>query len=75
VGDDVVQAGSAFAYSQFLGSSLRHPIDMTGWGHIGALAMVAAVTGTVWLYVRLVETPKPCSTVDSLAPDGDKQTS
>jgi Gpi18-like mannosyltransferase len=67
------QVGSALAYSQFLGSSLRNPIDMTGWDHIGALAMIAAMIGVVWLYVRLVETPEKRSTVDSLAPDGDKQ--
>jgi Gpi18-like mannosyltransferase len=52
------QAGSALAYSQFLGNSLLHPIGMAGWDHIGAVAMIAAVAGSVWLYVRLVETPR-----------------
>ena len=52
------QLGSALAYSQFLGSSLRSPINMTGWDHIGAVAMIVAVTGTAWFYFRSIKAPE-----------------
>ena len=54
----LLQAGSALAYSQFLGSSLRNPINMTGWDHIGAMAMIAAVTGVSWFYFRSIKAPQ-----------------
>lgn len=47
------QLGSALAYAQFIGGSLN--VDMTYWDRFGAVAIIAAMIGVVWLYLRPVK--------------------
>jgi Gpi18-like mannosyltransferase len=52
------QAGSTLAYAQYLASSVPDfPVDTYYAAHVGAVAMIAAIIGVIWLYRPYVRKP------------------